>query len=100
MLFLAVGMIVIPTGIRLGLLRWDLPLVTYKPTLTMIYWFVPFFIVFVAWFVAVIRFWLWKCPRCGGRFIGVYDALAFFRRRCFYCHLPIGSDPDSVATRH
>jgi hypothetical protein len=95
-LFLAVGMIIIPTGVLLVLLRFEPPLIRYK-TAAMICWFVPFFIAFVAWFVAVVRFWLWKCPRCGCRFIGVYDAFAFFRRRCFYCHLPIGSDPASVA---
>jgi len=96
-LSLSVGMTVIPTVLWWVLLRFEQPLITYKPTVAMICWFVPFFIAFVAWFVAVVRFWLWNCPRCACRFIGVYDMFAFFRRRCFYCHLPIGSDPASAA---
>jgi hypothetical protein len=35
---------------------------------------VPFFIAFIAWFVAVVRFWLWKC---GSALDAGDDLLAF-----------------------
>ena len=96
-LILTVGMILVAAGGKFALLHWAQRLIMDRPKLAMICWFVLFFIAFVASFVAVVRFWLWKCPRCGSRFIGIYDAFAFFRRRCFFCHLPIGSDPASSA---
>jgi hypothetical protein len=47
---------------------------------------------FVSFVIAVVRFWVWKCPRCDRRFIGIYDGFSFVRQKCFYCGLAIGSD--------
>jgi len=45
---------------------------------------------YIAYGVAIVRFHLWKCPRCGRRFIGVFDIFSFLRRKCFHCGLPVG----------
>ena len=95
-LVLFIATVLVGAGVKLVLLRWALPLVVQHTNPAILLWAIPFVACFVAWFVAMVRFWLWKCPRCGRRFIGVYDAVAFLRNKCFYCGLPIGSDPASV----
>ena len=95
-LVLFIATVLVGAGVKLVLLHWALPLVVRHTNLAILLWAIPFVACFVAWFVAMVRFWLWKCPRCGRRFIGVYDAVALLRKKCFYCGLPIGSDPASV----
>lgn len=95
-LVLFIATVLVGAGVKLVLLHWALPLVVQHANLAILLWAIPFFACFVAWFVAMVRFWLWKCPRCGRRFIGTYDAVAFLRKKCFYCGLPIGSDAASL----
>lgn len=46
---------------------------------------------YILFTVAIARFWNWKCPRCGGRFIGTYYIFSFVRRKCAYCRLVVGT---------
>lgn len=56
-------------------------------------------IVLLCWLLASLltslRFHLWECPRCGRRFIGYYNIFSYLRKRCFYCALPVGSNPSN-----
>ena len=96
-LILAVGTILVAAGGKFALIHWAQCLIMDRPKLAMICWFVPFFIAFVAWFVAVVRFWLWKCPRCGSRFIWRLRCIRVLSQTMFLLPPPIGSDPASSA---
>jgi len=52
---------------------------------------------YVCFGIAVSRFWNWKCPQCGRRFIGFYGGFSFLRRKCFHCGLRIGYQPSNIA---
>ncbi len=98
MLILLIATMLAGARVKIVLLRGALPLVVRHTNFAILAWAIPFlwaipFVAcFVAWFVAMVRICLWKCPRCGRRFIGVYDPVAFLRKESFYCG-PSGAIP-------